>query len=125
LEAPHDVRRIDGLVGRDQHKLLRSDLARSLREDDRGKHVVLHGEEGVLLLHERHVLVGSRMEHDFGTIALEHLPHPAPILGVAYDRRERRRIPAVTELLSDRVKRELRGLEKHDARRRETRDLTA
>src|SRR5580765_7341489 len=65
------------------------------------------------------------MEYHFGAMALEHLAHAPRILGVADHGDDLEGRAAVAELLLDRVERELRVLEEHEARRREARDLAA
>ena len=65
LRASHDVGRIDGLVGRHHDKLLHSVFGTEVGNDFRAPHIVLHALAGVVL-HHRHVLVGSGMEYVVG-----------------------------------------------------------
>ena len=67
LGGAHHVGRVDRLVGGDQHELLHAVRACAARgEHQRAEHVVEHRLPGVVVLHQRHVLVGGRMKNDRG-----------------------------------------------------------
>ena len=64
--------------------VLERDLARPLRgtrHGERTEHVVRHRLERVFFLHQRHVLVRSRVEHDVRLPALEDLADVALVPG--------------------------------------------
>ncbi len=123
LGGAHDVGRIHRLVGRDEHEFLRPRGLRRARGDERRQGVVRHRLEGVVLLHQRHVLVGRGVEHDLRRVAREYLLHAPRVLRVADRCRDRHAGQAVAELLLYRVQREFGDVEEHDPRRREARDL--
>ena len=70
LARAHDVRRIDGLIGGDQHKRLAPRLARKRRHVPRA-HDVIPDRCVHLLLQHRHMLVGRGMEYHIRSVLLE------------------------------------------------------
>ena len=74
LRGAHDVGRIDGLIGGNQHE--------ALAAVHHGRVSGLVGADGIVfdglagaVLHERHVLVGRCVVHDVGLVLLEDLEH--------------------------------------------------
>ena len=88
LGGPHDVGGVDRLVGGDQDAVAAAELLRQTADDPGAQHVVLHGLTGVVL-HERHVLVGRRVEDDLGPVPLEAVADDALVGHRADDDRER------------------------------------
>jgi hypothetical protein len=111
LRGAHHVRRVHRLVGRDQHKLLRARLLRGARHRERSADVVGHRLEGVVLLHQRHVLVRGCMEHNLRLVPGENLRHAARVLRIADHRNHRHARLAVAEFLLYGVEREFRRVE--------------
>ena len=72
--APHDVGRVDRLVGGDHHELLRAVLDCEVRDDAGAVDVVLDRDCRVVL-HHRDVLVGGRMEDIFRLVLSEDALH--------------------------------------------------
>ena len=65
LARAHHVGRIDRLVGRDEARTSPRPRAAAARADDmRAGDVVLHRLPGVLVFHQRHVLVGRGVKDD-------------------------------------------------------------
>ena len=86
LGSAHHARRMHGLVGRDHHEPLGAHERRGLDHVRRAEHVRLERLLRVLL-QDRHVLVGRRVEDDLGPMLQEHLEHPMPVADVGEDRR--------------------------------------
>jgi len=100
LRLAHHGLRVDGLVGRDEQEALCAELDRDLGEDPRPERVVADGLERVGL-HQRHVLVGGRVEDDARPVAVEDLPHLRPALHIREHRDARREAALVHELALD------------------------
>ena len=93
LARAHRGLRVDGLVGRDEHEAVGAVARREPRHGARGERVVaqrLHG----MLLHQRHVLVGGRVEHDGRVVELEDRLHAGRVahVGDLGDDRDLRRL---------------------------------
>ena len=80
LGRPHHIGGIHGFIGGDEYEALGAELHGRLGDLERAHHVVLHGFVGAVL-HQGHVLVRRRMEHDLGAVRVEDAAH-AP--GVAH-----------------------------------------
>ena len=78
LRGSHDVRGIDGLVGRDQDESLRAVDHRGVCRLVGADRVVLDALAGAVL-HERHVLVRRGVVDDVGLVFLEHAEDPAAV----------------------------------------------
>ena len=80
---------------------------------------------GVLLLHQRNMLVGRGVEHDPGTVRRKRLGHARRVLDIADDavQRDMRVLPG--EFLLHAIERKLVVLKQHQLRRFEARDLPA
>ena len=77
LGRAHDVGGAHGLVGGDEHQVLRPVLRGQLRDVPGAEHVV--GDRlADVVLHQRDVLVGRRVEDGVGTVALEDAHASAP-----------------------------------------------
>ena len=76
LRTTHHVGRIHGLVGRDHHELLHPVFHGVVSDDLRTPDIVQHSLRGVVL-HHRHMLVGSSMEHVVRPERTEDLLHTA------------------------------------------------
>ena len=63
LARTHDVRRVHGLIRRDEHEGLRAVAVRSLRHMERSEYVIFNGLVRASL-HQRHMLVRRSVEHD-------------------------------------------------------------
>ena len=75
LRHAHDARRMDRLVGGDEDEVLHAELVGQFGHGAGAADVVADRLADVHF-HQRHVLVGGRVEHDFGTVLREDLPHP-------------------------------------------------
>ncbi len=84
LGTTHDVGGVDGLVGRDHDELAGAVTNGKVGNDTRAVDVVLDRHGGVVL-HHRHVLVGSGVEDVLGTMLAEDLLHVGRIADGAYD----------------------------------------
>jgi hypothetical protein len=79
LGGAHHAGRMHRLVGADQHELLGPEARRHLGHAQRAQDVVPRRLDHVLL-HQRHVLVGGRVEDEVGAAAGEDALHP-PLVG--------------------------------------------
>ena len=75
LGAAHDAGGVDGLVGGQLHEPLHPVLAGAHQQVLGAQHVVLDRLGGADL-HQRHMLVGRRVEHHRGVVGLKHLVQP-------------------------------------------------
>ena len=78
LRGPHDAGRMHGLVGRDEDEIPHAELVGQVGQALGAVDVVLHRLADVAL-HQRHVLVGGRMEDHLRPVLLEELPHPRAV----------------------------------------------
>ena len=101
LARAHRGLRVDGLVGRDEHEAVGAVARREPRDRARRERVVAQRLHRVLL-HQRHVLVGGRVEHDGGPLQLEDRLH-------AGARRARRRSRGRSRSASTRAARDRSG----------------
>ena len=85
LRTAHDIRRVHGLVGRHHHKLLHAVLHAQVCNHLRTIDVVLHSLRGVVL-HHRHMLVGSSMEHIVGLELPEDSLHAVSLANARHHR---------------------------------------
>ena len=97
LEAPITVAGADRLVGGHQHEALDAGLARGRGDDAGGHRVVAHRLDRVLL-HQRHVLVGGRVEDHRGPVLGEDLAHAGGVLAVRQHRRGAREVALLLQL---------------------------
>ena len=122
LGAAHDAGGVDGLVGGQLHEPLHLVLAGAHQQVLGAQHVVLDRLGGADL-HQRHMLVGRRVEHHRGVVGLKHLVQPLFVPDGA-DEHGHRDIAAILLLqfhlqlvgavLVDVKDEQLAGLEPHD-----------
>ncbi len=74
LRRAHDVRGVDRFIGGNEHKTLNSARIRRHNGLQRTEDIVLDGLVG-RILHERHMLVRSRVVNDLRPVFLEYLAH--------------------------------------------------
>ena len=97
LGGAHDAGRVNGLVRRDEDELAGSVLMRAVEDIFRAGDVVLH-RLGLVVLHERNVLVRRGVEHDVRPVLAEHGVKEAAVLDVGdavYDLRLALKKPGV------------------------------
>ncbi len=123
LGCAHHVGRVPRLVGGHQHEFLHAVVARRARQLQRPEDVVLRGLPGIVDLHERHVLVGGRVDHHRRPEPGENRLYPARIAYIADDRCYGRGFLCGCEFLLHAVQGVLVQLEQDQARRLESRDL--
>ena len=87
LGAAHDIGRIDGLVGGDHHHALHAVFDTLVGHVARTGHVDQHRFARVLL-HERHMLVGRRVEHHLRMVGAEDVVQPRRDADIADDGHE-------------------------------------
>ena len=75
LRATHYIGGVHRLIGRNHHELLHPIFHGQVGNDSCTVDIVLHGLARIIL-HHRHMLVGSGMEHIVRTEHLEHSLHP-------------------------------------------------
>ena len=124
LGLPEHVRRIHGLVGRDEHEALRPVLGRHLGQHLRAQDVVAHRLERIRL-HQGHVLVRGRVEDDGGPVALEELAHLGGVLHVRERGGRGGEVPLVLEARARLDERVLGVVDEHDPLGAERRRLPA
>ena len=101
LGGAHDVGGVDRLVRADQDEALDAVLLAQLHQVESAEHVVADGFAHVAL-HERHVLVGRRVQHDIRRVVPEDLLDPGPVADIRDLDPEVQRVPvADPELLLD------------------------
>ena len=125
LRRAHHIRRIDRLVGRDQHEALCPRLGRRSRRVPGAQGVVLQRRPRVLLLHQRHMLERRRMEHDVRALRVEGCAQMFQVLHVAHQPHQRQMWVQLAQLLLDLVQRELAQLVQHHLGRPVQRNLAA
>ena len=86
LGGAHDVGRVDGLVRGDLHEDIRTVLVRTAGNVQGAEHIVLDSLIGACL-HQRHVLVCSRIEHDLRPVLCKNVLH-FPAVADASDENE-------------------------------------
>src|SRR4051812_37206386 len=85
LAGSHNVNRVHRLVGRNAHKALHASANRFRREYIGTVYIVAYRLPGILIFHERHMLIGRGMEYHVRLIFRQHLMHAIPVLNVADD----------------------------------------
>ena len=84
LRASHNIGWVDSLIGRNHHKLLNAILNAKVGNDLCTVYIVLNTLAWIVL-HHRHVLVGSGMEHIIGTECREYLLHTVELANACYN----------------------------------------
>ena len=88
LGRAHHARWVHGLVGRDQDEALDAVAVGGLRDRSRVPMTLFLTASHGLCFHQRHVLVGRRVEDDVGPVLCEHLVHARSVGDVADDGRD-------------------------------------
>ena len=124
----HDVRRVDRLVGRDQHEGFNPGLERRFRGVPGADHVVVNAFDHVVL-DDRHVLVSGGVVDGLHAERGQDLAHPVPVMRIAQERHDLHRQLLMRrdflQLALDVVQRQLRHLEQHQAAGAQADDLPA
>ena len=97
LRCAHHARRVDRLVGRDEHELVHAVGLRGVHHHSRAEHVVEHRFARVGL-EQRHVLVSCGMEHDRRAEAAERQIDAGRILDVGHHSMQRQAGPRGCQL---------------------------
>ena len=124
LARTHDVRRVHGLIRRDEHEGLRAVAVRSLRHMERSEYVIFNGLVRASL-HQRHMLVRRSVEHDVRPVLRKQGADPHFVAhGADAHGKVQLRMRAV-QLLLDGIGVVFIDIQQHKALRRMTRDLAA
>lgn len=124
FRTAHDVGRVDGLVRRDHDHLLDVVFDTLVRHVTRAGDVGQYGFAGVLL-HQRHVLVGCRVEDHLRTVGAEGEVQTRDHANVADYGDELQIGEAILQLEADVVHRRLGVVEQHEFLDSERRQLAA
>ena len=125
LGGAHDVGRIHRLVGGNEHELADPGRGRRTRAHGSAHDIVAHRLPGVADFHERHMLVGGGVKHEYRPMLVHHRLHAYRILAVGDQGDDLEARPHRFELLLDGVERELRQFAQHQPARRKACDLAA
>ena len=124
LRHSHDAAGIHRLVRRNEHELAHPTFARHLSHSQRPQHIVAHGLFRILL-HERHVLVGSGVEDYLRAVVADHVPHLPAVHHVTYDPHQVQLGMSRSQLLLNQVDRALSLAQQQQLARRALTDLPA
>ena len=124
LGGAHHGRRVDRLVGGDEHEVPDPELAGDPGDQPRGERVVADRLHGVGL-HHRHVLVGGGVEDDRRAVLGDHLPHPLLLLAVGQHRHGGADVAILLELAPDLEQVVLGVVDEHQPVRPDAGDLPA